>query len=180
MWDVSEPGWLFSPSTIGNQVLDRHEGEWVVDGSVLYPMVYTDTEVALVVGHTGCGAVTAALHAVQDDEATDAPPGIAKWIETLVPIVEDGLADERIDADRTAELVDQLVEYNVDRQVAALLDAEDVPEAVDVYGFVYDFQSVYGDERGRTYLVNANGETDTDVLRELVPADHADAVDRLL
>jgi carbonic anhydrase len=179
MWDVTDPGWLFSPSTIGNQVLDHYDGERVVDGSVLYPLVYTDTRVAVVVGHTGCGAVTAALETVQGDGG-DAPPGVAKWVELLVPIVENGLADDRVDADRTEGLVDQLVEYNVDRQVAGLQDDDDVPDSVDVYGFVYDFQSVYGDDRGRAYLVNANGETDVDALRERVPEDFEAAVDRLL
>jgi carbonic anhydrase len=179
MWDVTEPGWLFSPSTIGNQVVDTHEGERVVDGSVLYPIAETGTDVACVVGHTGCGAVTAALEAARSG-GIDAPPGITKWVDLLVPIVQAGLEDDRVDPDREVSLVDQLVEYNVDRQVATLLESDEVPDSVDVYGFVYDFQSVYGEERGRAYLVNANGETDTDGLRELVPAEFEGAVDRLL
>ena len=109
MWAIDEPGWLFTPSTIGNQVWDSHEGDRVVDGSVLYPIANTDTEVAVVVGHTGCGAVTAALEAVTDGDS-GGPPGIAKWVEMLVPVVEDGLEDDRIDPDRDASLVDQLVE----------------------------------------------------------------------
>ncbi|MFB6093829.1 MAG: carbonic anhydrase [Halanaeroarchaeum sp.] len=114
MWDVDEPGWLFTPSTIGNQVWDRVEGEREIDDSVLYPLVETGTRVAVVVGHTGCGAVTAALEAVRGD-GDDAPPGLAKWIEMLVPVVETGLADDRVRPDRDADLVDQLVEFNVDR-----------------------------------------------------------------
>ena len=90
MWAVEDPGWLFTPSTIGNQVWDRHDGDLVVDGSVLYPIVHTDTRVTVVVGHTGCGAVTAALEATR--EGLDAPPGIEKWVELLVPVVESALA----------------------------------------------------------------------------------------
>ena len=179
MFDVTDPGWLFTPSTIGNQVWDRHDGERVVDGSVAYPLVETGTEVAAVVGHTGCGAVTAALEAVQGSEET-VPPGIEKWIETLVPVIEDGLADERVDPDREVGVVDQLVEYNVDRQVTFLREREEVPDSVSVFGFVYDFQQVYGSVPGRTYLVNADGETDPDTLRELVPDDASDQVRRLL
>ncbi|MFT4921068.1 MAG: carbonic anhydrase [Haloarculaceae archaeon] len=179
MWDVEEPGWLFTPSTIGNQVWDRNEGQRVVDGSVLYPMAFTDTSVTAVVGHTGCGAVTAALEAVQND-GVDAPAGVEKWVDLLVPVVEDGLADDRIDSQRAVSLVDQLVEYNVDRQVQFLLDSDDVPADESVYGFVYDFQGVYGDARGRAYLVNADGETDTDTLEELVPESFTDHVHRLL
>jgi carbonic anhydrase len=179
MWDVCEPGWLFTPSTIGNQVWDRHDGEQVVDGSVLYPMACTDTRVATVVGHTGCGAVTAALDAVRG-VPLDTSSGISKWVELLAPVVEAGLADDRVDPDREASLVDQLVEYNVDRQVAFLRASDDVPDDVTVYGFVYDFQGVYGDVDGRGYVVNADGETDPGELRELVPASFDDCVRRLL
>ena len=201
MWDVTDPGFLFTPSTIGNQVWDRHDGDIVVDGSVLYPVKHTDTDVILVVGHTGCGAVTAALDAVRrtgdddrtgdvdrsdddrdgaDDGRAGGAPGISKWINLLVPVVEDGLADDRVDPDGEASLVDQLVEYNVDRQVQFLLESDDVPDDETVYGFVYDFQKVYGDERGWTYLVNADGETDPERLRELVPDFRDDHVHRLL
>jgi carbonic anhydrase len=178
MWAVEEPGWLFTPSTIGNQVWDRRDSERVVDGSVLYPLVETGTEVVAVVGHTGCGAVTAALEAVRGTGG-DLPPGVAKWVEMLEPVIEDGLADDRIDPDRSVSLVDQLVEYNVDRQVAFLQHSDAIPGSVSVYGFVYDFQNVYGEVPGRTYLVNADGETDVETLRD-VADEYADSVKRLL
>ncbi len=180
MWNIEEPGWLFTPSTIGNQVWDSRDGELVVDGSVLYPITYTETDVTLVVGHTGCGAVTAALDVVQSDGNEKRQSDVARWVEFLVPVVEQGLDDDRIDPSRSVSLVDQLVEYNVDSQVEFLLDSEDVPESESIYGFVYDFQGVYGEERGKTYLVNADGETEPGALEELVPAEYTDYVDRLL
>jgi carbonic anhydrase len=142
-------------------------------------MVYTDTAVATVVGHTGCGALTAALSTVREGAAS-APSGVTKWVDMLVPVVEDGLADDRVSPDHAASLVDQLVEYNVDRQVAFLQDSPDVPPGVDIYGFVYDFQGVYGDVRGRAYLVNANGDTDPAALRTHVPDAYTRHVERLL
>jgi carbonic anhydrase len=175
MWAVEEAGWLFAPSTIGNQVTDRHRGEPCIDGSVLYPIAETGTDVACVVGHTGCGAIEAALDAVRAG-GVDAPPGIAKWIEGLVPIVEAGL---NVDHGQDGRLLDRLAEYNVDRQVEALLESESVPSSVDVFGFVYDFQGRYGKERGRVALVNANGLTDERRLRELVPAGFERSVHRL-
>ena len=181
MWDVTEPGWLFAPSTIGNQVCDRQDGERFVDGSVLYPIAYTGTQTAAVVGHTGCGAVTAALEAVRGNSSNESvPPGVVKLVDSLAPVVESGLADDRVDPDGEETLVDQLVEYNVDRQVTFLRESDEVPDDIAVYGFVYDFQRVYGEEPGRTYLINADGETEVEALRDLVPAGFERAVRRLL
>lgn len=179
MWAVDRPGWLFTPSTIGNQVWDWQEGERVIDGSVQYPLAFAGTEVTLVVGHTGCGAITAALETVNDN-APSLPAGVAKWIDLLVPVVEDGLADGRIGDHVDADRVDQLVEYNVDRQVEFLLESGILDAGVEVYGFVYDFQKVYGDTPGRAYLVNANGNTRAEDRRALVPDEFASHVKRLL
>ena len=178
MWQVDEPGWLFTPSTIGNQVWDTHEGDLVVDGSVLYPIVNTETRVTAVVGHTGCGAITAALSAVRGD--VDAPDGIEKWLALLTPVIEDGLAEDRIDAEDENALINQLVEYNVDRQIQFLLESPDVPEDERIFGFVYDFQGVYGEERGRAYLVNVNGETDVETIRKEVQHEYRECVKRLI
>lgn len=178
MFDVTEPGWLFSPSTIGNQAWDRVDGDRVVDGSVCYPLAMTETKVAAVVGHTGCGAVTAALQTVRGD-IDELPSGIKKWVELQVPVVEDGLASERVDADAEPSLVDQLVEYNVDRQVEFLRDSEVATEDVSIYGFVYDFQNVYGDVPGRTYLVNVDGTRSISGMSDLVPEEFHGYVNRL-
>lgn len=175
MWSVEEAGWLFTPSTVGGQVWDIYEGDKVVDGSVVYPLEYTGTRTAVVVGHTGCGAVTAALDSVQGEDA-DYPAGVRKWVETLVPVVEDGLEQVSNDPD---EIVDRLVQHNVDTQVGFLLDSDDVPDDIDVYGFVYDLHGVYGDERGRAYLVNSGGTTDVSALRDEVPEEYEDTVERL-
>ena len=179
MFAVEEPGWLFTPSTIGNQVWDRHEGTRVVDGSVLYPLVNTGTKIAAVVGHTGCGAVTAALDSVREGK-TNHPEGIGKWVRELEPVIEAGLDDERVAPDRESTLVDQLVEYNVDQQIEFLRASETIPADVECYGFVYDLHGVYGGPKGRTYLVNVNGETDLTELRAQVPDRFQPFVHRLL
>ncbi len=177
MWSIEEPGWLFTPSTIGNQVWDSVDGELVVDGSVLYPIRFTNTKVTVVVGHTGCGAITAALQSVNEGDGSY-PTGVEKWVNLLKPVVQAGLGDESIDTDRD-DLVNQLVEYNVDTQVSFLLDSEDMPADETVFGFVYDFQGVYGDRRGMVYLVNADGVTDIDTLRSMVPTPFESHVKRL-
>ena len=179
MWSVDEPGWLFTPSTIGNQVWDSHHGEQVVDGSVLYPVTYAGTEVMLVVGHTGCGAISAALDAI-DSEDEETPAGVRKWLDLLAPVIEAGLADDRVDPDREVSLVDQLVEFNVDWQIDFLRGSADIPDSVSIFGFVYDFQRVYGDVPGKAYLVNVDGQTDPDELTAAVPDEFESYVERLL
>jgi len=180
MWDVDEPGWLFTAANIGNQVRDRYEGADVLCGDVLYPIQCTETDVAAVVGHTGCGAVTAALQRTRSGGSGSLPPGIEKRVESLLPIVEAGLDDDRVRADGDAGLVDQLVEYNVDRQVEFLRADGSVPDSVTVAGFVYDFQGVYGDTYGRCYLVNRDGDTRVESLRAAVPERFEEHVRRLL
>ncbi|MFC7081509.1 carbonic anhydrase [Halorussus caseinilyticus] len=180
MWNVTEPGQLFAPSNIGNQAWDDYDGERVVNGNLLYPVAHTGTETIAVVGHTGCGAVTAAYRAVTEGEGADYP-GIEKWVLSLVPVVEDGLEDDAIDAaDDESAVVNRLVEYNVNRQVAFLREADAIPDSASVYGFVYDFQRVYGDVPGRTYLVNDDGETDPDAIADRLPSEYADNVASLL
>jgi len=178
MWAVDEPGWLFTPSNIGNQAWDVVDGERVVDGNLLYPVANTGTETIAVVGHTGCGAVTAAYQTATGDSG-DHSPGIAAYVDRLLPVVEDALERGIVDEEDESTAVNRLVEYNVDRQVAFLRDAAEIADGIDVYGFVYDFQGVYGDVAGRTYLVNADGETGPGTLREHVPAGYEEWVRRL-
>ncbi|ELY55880.1 carbonic anhydrase [Natronolimnohabitans innermongolicus] len=180
MWGVDDPGSVFTPSNIGNQVWDVDDGERIVDGGMLYPIHHAGTDVAAVVGHTGCGAVTAAYQVATGGDRPG-PRGVDKWVELLVPVVEDALESDLVDAEADEEtVINQLVEYNVDRQARFLREADEIPDDVDVYGFVYDFQGVYGNEHGRTYLVNVNGETDPDAIAELIPEEYATATDSLL
>lgn len=178
MWAVDRPGFLFTAGNIGNRVSGVVDGERVLSGSVAYPLGHTDTNALAVVGHTGCGAVGAALAAVRDGAVPD-EPGVRADVAELAPIVEAGLAavDEGDGTD--ASLRNRLVEHNVHEQVAIARGTETAADA-DVYGFVYDFHRAYGDRDGAAYLVNANGERDVETLRERVGDAHADHVGSLL
>ncbi len=179
MWGVSQPGTVFTPSNIGNQAWDDHEGERIVDGGLLYPIYHTDTGAIAVVGHTGCGAVTAAYHAATGGDLPG-PLGVTKWVEMLIPVINDGLESGLIDRDAPeSTIINQLVEYNVDYQAQFLHDAAEIPDEVAVYGFVYDFQGVYGDTYGRCHLVNYNGETNPTQIATAIP-DQYETVTRSL
>jgi carbonic anhydrase len=166
MWGNEEPGRLFTCSNIGNRVVQRTDAGAVVSGDVLYPVEHTGTDTVVVVGHTGCGAVTATY----DDltEGLSEPPGIEHCIELLKPQLEAGVDALPADAGRT-ESVNRLVEYNVDRQVEFLVESDEIPPAVDIVGVVYDFQDVYSGERGEVHVVNVGGETAVGALREAYP-----------
>ncbi|TKX61298.1 carbonic anhydrase [Halorubrum sp. ASP1] len=195
MFAVDEPGYLFASGTIGNSVSAVVDGERVLDGSVAYPLGHTHTEVLVVVGHTGCGAVDAALTAARTGEFPS-EPGVRADVEALLPIVEDGLSDPRVVGGATDEtggdaageyrgddadpsLRDRLVEHNVHEQVAFARGREEAADAT-VYGFVYDLHGAYGDRDGAVYLVDADGERDPAALRDLVGEERADHVGTLL
>ncbi|MCL9816367.1 carbonic anhydrase [Natronocalculus amylovorans] len=179
MWNVTDPGWVFTPSNIGNQAWERYEGELVVSGGVAYPVHHTGTRTIAIVGHTGCGAVTAAYHAVTAGELP-ADPGIRGNIETLMPAVERGIEQGLTTNCDDESAINRLVEWNVHEQVQFLREVDSLPPDVDVYGFVYDFHRAYGDADGRVYLVNANGARGTDALEELVDDDQHSHVGTLL
>ena len=194
MFAVDEPGFLFTSGAIGNSVSAVVDGERVLDGSVAYPLRHTHTEVLVVVGHTGCGAVDAALTAARTGEFP-AEPGVRADVEALLPIVEDGLTDPAVvgdaldgagdaaaeESDKSSDISvrDRLVEHNVHEQVAFARGREEAADAT-VYGFVYDLHGVYGDRDGVAYLVNADGERDPDALRDLVGEAREDHVATLL
>ncbi|MFB6151335.1 MAG: carbonic anhydrase [Haloarculaceae archaeon] len=175
MWGNDDPGRVFTCSNIGNRVVQRTDVGEAVSGDVLYPIAHTDTDTAVVVGHTGCGAVTATYDDIR--EGLDEPPGIEHCVGLLGPHLEPGVEALPDEVDREGA-INRLVEYNVDRQVEFLLDSDAVPDAVDVVGVVYDFQDVYGGRRGEVHVVNVDGETDVDSLRADYPA-VAGSVDRL-
>jgi carbonic anhydrase len=163
IWGNDEPGRIFTCGNIGNRVVQKAESGEVVSGDVLYPVEHAGTETIVVVGHSGCGAVTATY-----DDLTDGlsePDGIRYSLELLKPHLEAGVESLPEDVDRT-ETINRLVEYNVDRQVEFLLESNDIPDEVDVVGVVYDFQDVYSGRRGEVHVINIDGETSVEELRD--------------
>ena len=175
IWSARSNGDLFTGSNVGNQVWSDVGGDRVINDTVGYAVSSLGVEFVAVVGHTGCGAITAAHDAVFEAGTEDhTSPAVHAAVERLVPIVgaarEDGVVDD--DTPRT-EAVNRLVEYAVREQVAFLAADPGVPAAVTVAGFVYDFQRAYGGADGTAYLVSLDGETGTERLRDrLDPALH--------
>lgn len=176
LWGNAEPGRIFTCSSIGNRVIQQTPTGEVVSGDVLYPIEHTGTETAVVVGHTGCGAVTASYqHLTDETEGTDGePPGIAHCIDVISSRLSTGIDRLPSDLDTTTA-INRLVEYNVDRQVEFLQESEEIGEEVSIVGAVYDFQDVYSENRGEAHIINIDGETDVATLRE----DHPEIAPRI-
>jgi carbonic anhydrase len=166
MWGNDSPGRIFTCGNIGNRVVQGTDRDQVVSGDVLYPVAHTGTETVVVVGHTGCGAVTATYADIT--EGIDEPAGIRRCLDLLAPHLEPGV-ETLPEGLSDAAAVNHLVEFNVDRQVQFLCDSDDVPDSVTVYGTVYDFQDAYGDRRGEVQVINVDGERDPETLRDAHP-----------
>lgn len=177
MWSIDRPGVAFVSETIGNQAWDVVDGELVVDGDVAYPLEALAPEAIAVVGHTGCGAIQAALSAVQDGQLPEAP-GLRQKVQRLIPVVEAGLEQDEIAS--APDLVDRLVEINVHAQVDFLRSNPLVPAETEVLGFVYDLHGRYGGPRGRVYLIDRDGEQDPEALADSLPGHLRQNVARLL
>ena len=172
MWGNDEPGHIFTCSNIGNRVVQRTDDGEVISGDVLYPVEHTGTETIVVVGHTGCGAVTATFQDLT--EGVSEPAGIRHCLDTLKPHLESGVARLPKDLSREAA-INHLVEYNVDRQIDSLRDSDDVPDGVTVVGVVYDFQDIYAGKRGEVHVINVDGDIDVESLQD----DHPEISERI-
>ncbi|WP_049968265.1 carbonic anhydrase [Haloferax prahovense] len=171
VWSADKAGELFTSVNVGNQVWTEVDGKLVVNDAVGYAVSALRTTDVAVLGHTGCGAVTAAYETVAGGSVGDLPPAVEAAVSRLVPLAEEARELGVFDADTPGgEAVNRLVEYAVVRQVEYLTESDEVPEVTDCWGFVYDFQRVYGDDDGAAYLVAANGESDPDALADVVPA----------
>lgn len=165
-WNNDTPGEVFTVGNIGNRVYQENEdNEKFVSGDMIYSVAHTGTDTMIVVGHTGCGAITATYQHLTDElDYEEEPEGVQWCIDLLEPYIDEGVEKlpEGIEGD---EAVNHLVEYNVDRQVEFLRESEDVPDDVDVIGAVYDLHNVYGNGRGSMHLANVNGENSVDALK---------------
>lgn len=175
MWGNEHPGQVFTVSNIGNRTYQDTDNGKAVSGDLLYPVAHTDTGNVVVVGHTGCGAVTATYQDIT--EGLDEPDGIEYCIDLLEPGIKEGI-EKLPDGVKGDEAVNYLVEYNVDQQVEFLRNSDEIPDDTDVYGVVYDFQDVYSGSRGELHVVNVNGENTVSELRDQNP-EFQDRIERV-
>ncbi len=141
----------FTIRNIGNQVANS-------EGSVEYGVHHLKTPVLFVLGHTGCGAVKAAMG--DYGKESDA-------IKHELDAIKVAKRKEGVKDDDPAAWVDGVVQ-NVNDQVAAALakfDDEVASGALTIVGGVYDFRNDMKAGTGKIVLVNVNGNRDAAKLQ---------------
>jgi carbonic anhydrase len=110
-----------------------------VIGSVEYGVDHLSTQVVIVMGHDGCGVVTAALSA--DEDIANEP----NEIRSLVGKIKPAIASVSVDQESSVRLRES-VEANVRLSVVQLRKVPDLAQAeqekrTTIIGCVYDIQS---------------------------------------
>lgn len=138
---------IFTIRNIGNQILP-------VFGSVDYGVFHLGTPLLLILGHTHCGALKAALGGY-DSETAD----IIKELDHLAMPVR----NLKHSKEKAEELWMEAAESNVGFQVKlAVKKYKPIIDAgkLTVAGAVEDFIDMYGKGAGRVVITNLNGESD--------------------
>lgn len=153
-WNLTPENDEFTIRNVGNQIQTS-------EGSVEYGVEHLGTPVLLIVGHTGCGAVKAAM----GDKSKLSPP-LRKEIETI------NLPKELL-GQGTDSAWTQAVLAHLNAQVKLGLShfGQYVAEGrLTVIGAVYDFRNDLGHGAGRLTVVNVNGHGEKDRLEAFVSA----------
>lgn len=151
--------YFFVVRDIGNQMA-------TAQGSIDYGIQHLHTPVLLIIGHSGCGAVKAAMgefHAEDED--------IVHELEPLVPALT---ASEGEFDRRWAENIEANVDFQV-RQALAAYRSRVQDGTLTVLGAVYDFQNAYGKGPGTLVVVNVNGVSSPERIREEPALDRSGA-----
>jgi carbonic anhydrase len=153
-WDVTPENDDFVIRNIGNQVANA-------EGSIEYGVEHLRTPLLLVIGHTGCGAVKAAMG---DMSKLSAP--IQKELEHIhLPKPAPGKTPESAWA--------EAVIANVNNQVESALKhfGKDVQAGqLTVVGAVYDFRNDLLQGAGKLSIVNVNGNSEPERMASFVEA----------
>lgn len=142
-FDATPENDVFTIRNIGNQMLTS-------EGSVEYGVHHLKTPLLLIMGHSGCGAVKAAM----GDYTKESSPIVRELSTLKIPRTKEGSAEEQLT---------QGVVANVHSQVslAVLKFGEEVERGdLTVVGAVYDFRDDMRRGAGRFTIVNVNGNAE--------------------
>ncbi|MEO0794652.1 MAG: carbonic anhydrase [Verrucomicrobiota bacterium] len=142
---------MFVIRNIGNQLT-------VNCGSIDYGIRHLQTPVFLILGHTRCGAVKAAMGDYRNE-----PLHIVEELNGLhLPL--QGCSHEGDEEAQWLEAVERNVHYQVELGLRRFRSRVDEGKLV-VIGAVYDFANLYESGCGRIHLININGTSEREVIQ---------------
>ena len=143
---------IFMVRNIGNQVVNSQ-------GSVDYGIRHLPTKVLLILGHSGCGAIKAAMGDYSGESS-----GIKKELDPLKPVIaqDDGAGEFK---ERWVKNIERNVDYQVDYSMK-LYEEKISHGDVVIVGAVYDFNDIYGQGRGSLIITNINGEKSPNMIMQ--------------
>ncbi|PAW76923.1 MAG: hypothetical protein B9S32_13425 [Verrucomicrobia bacterium Tous-C9LFEB] len=143
----------FVVQNIGNQLQPA-------SGSIDYGIHHLKTPLLLILGHTRCGAIRAAM----SDYRSESWEIIRELNGLHLPLLR---CEKQEDIEKAwLDAVEHNVDYQVDlamRRYGAVVNAGKLA----IVGGVYDFANLYGRGRGRIVLLNLNGVAGQEAIRAM-------------
>jgi len=151
---------IFSVENIGNQVKTS-------EGSILYGLLHLHTPFMLIVGHSDCGALKAAM-----SDYSGEPGAIARELDNVKKSLHEIQSSAYTLREEPSVKYTQLAELNVDMQVNYMLANTAVARLVEegslsIIGIILDLHNVYGQGYGKSYLINHNGVRNLQQLQQI-------------
>ena len=143
---------MFVIRNIGNQLVVSH-------GSIDYGVLHLHTPILLILGHTHCGAIKAAMGDYRKETES---------IRNELDHLHLSLLGDKGEGDfenRWLKNVEHNVDWQVDQALSFYHDLVQKGELV-VVGAVYDFINAYGKGYGRMVIINVNGMTDPNAIKK--------------
>ncbi|MGC4066579.1 MAG: carbonic anhydrase [Polyangiaceae bacterium] len=153
-WDITPENDDFTIRNIGNQLATSL-------GSVEYGVEHLNTAVLFVVGHTGCGAVKAAM-----SDKSHLSPAIRNEIDALVlPKEFEGETSDTAWANAVVENVHIQVRAGLEQFGSLVTEGR-----LTIVGAVYDFRNDLGKGAGKLVIVDVNGNSEATRIDAFVAA----------
>lgn len=133
---------VFAIRNIGNQVVTN-------EGSIDFGVRILKTPFLLIIGHSGCGAIEAALSGEK----------------TQFPAIDNELSSLDLKATSMKEAIIENINNQVGRAMVKYQLMVQASE-LSIIGAVYDFKNDFGFGKGRVVLTNINGVTDREVIKD--------------
>lgn len=152
---------VFTIRNIGNQFRNS-------EGSIKYSILHLKTPIVIIMGHTGCGAVNAALGDYREED-----DGIQREVVGLTNSIRIGRKKNIDDFSGDDSILknSMYAETNVDHQVRKLLSDYNVKPMVEsgkivVIGMMLDIHGAYEVSAAHVHVTNVNGITDTEKIKK--------------